>query len=411
MPSAIQISAANNIVFQRCTFNQLGAGGIGIGNDANAHLSETGLGASHIAIIDGYFTQIMGGSITAGGIRADAHHPSDPRMTNSHITILGNIFYNNSALFSSTVNILATYIQNSEISHNDIHSAPYSGISHGYGWGSNDAGGSPDYLGRGLYKYQPIYYTPTTSKNNVIRGNLIHEYGLGHTDLGALYSLSCSPGTLYVGNYGYDSAFKGLHPDEGSSNMTYINNIMLNDGLWYDPNDSNESYRTGNNTFVDNWGRNKNPKYPLDGFPDHTGVHGNTFLRNKIAQYINQTNEAAQKAAYRAGVLPGARDGRRVSNDLNLADAFLSANQTDETLVTVKMTNFDDVKFEIITLTASADGVSLEPLDVPKSVPGNSFVIATYQSGRTDGANITATATYKNPRMGWERTIQSIQVV
>ena len=91
MPSAVQISAAKNIVFQKCTFNELGAGGVGIGNDANAHLSEVGLGASHISIVDGYFTQIMGGSITAGGIQADAHHPNDPRMVNSHVTISGNI--------------------------------------------------------------------------------------------------------------------------------------------------------------------------------------------------------------------------------------------------------------------------------------------------------------------------------
>ncbi|EFQ92467.1 hypothetical protein CFE70_005016 [Pyrenophora teres f. teres 0-1] len=109
MPSAIQISAAKNIVFSGGNYAMMGAGGIGIGNDANAHITGTGLGANNIAIKDGYFTQVMGNSITAGGIRADAHHPSDARMTNSQIEISGNIFYNVSSLFSSTVPILATY--------------------------------------------------------------------------------------------------------------------------------------------------------------------------------------------------------------------------------------------------------------------------------------------------------------
>jgi len=121
MPSAIQISAAKNIVLTGGNYTQFGAGGIGIGNDANAHLTGVGLGASNVAVRDGYFSQVMGNSITAGGIRADAHHPSDSRMINTRLEISGNIFYNVSSLFSSTVPILTTYVQYSTISHNDIY--------------------------------------------------------------------------------------------------------------------------------------------------------------------------------------------------------------------------------------------------------------------------------------------------
>jgi hypothetical protein len=177
MPGAIQVSAARSIVFAGGNYTQMGGGGFGIGNDANAHASGTGLGASYVTVADGYFTQIMGNSITAGGVQADAHHPPDARMTNSRITISGNTFYNTSSLFSSTVPVLATYVQYSVISHNELHATPYSGICIGYGWGSTDAGGSSEYVNRGLYNFQPRYSTPTTSQNNVIEGNLIHIYG------------------------------------------------------------------------------------------------------------------------------------------------------------------------------------------------------------------------------------------
>jgi hypothetical protein len=100
MQSAVQISAASNVVFTGGNYTQMGAGGVGIGNDANAHATGVGLGATNVAIRDAFFSQIMGNSITAGGIRADAHHPSNPKMLNSKIEISGNIFRNVSSLFS-----------------------------------------------------------------------------------------------------------------------------------------------------------------------------------------------------------------------------------------------------------------------------------------------------------------------
>ncbi|KAI1510815.1 Beta-helix multi-domain protein [Pyrenophora tritici-repentis] len=296
MPSAIQISAAKNIVFSGGNYAMMGAGGIGIGNDANAHITGTGLGANNIAIKDGYFTQVMGNSITAGGIRADAHHPSDARMTNSRIEISGNIFYNVSSLFSSTVPILATYVQNSLISHNDIYMTPYTGICIGYGWGSNDAGGSSEYQNRGLYNYQPKYTTPTTSMNNRIEGNLVHGYGYSHTDLGAIYTLSKSPSTYIVENYGFDSSGFGAYTDEGSNSYLIQDNIFLSNGIWYARNGVN----TANNTITGNFGKT-----------------GPTISGNTIVSDISKISDAGKKIAQRAGVLPEKRAGRPVSNPPN----------------------------------------------------------------------------------------------
>ena len=413
MPSAVQISAASNITFEDCSFTQLGGGGIGIGNDPNAHISGVGLGVSHITIRNGYFTQVQGNSITAGGVQADAHHPPDPRMVNSHINIEGNIFFNNSALYSSTVAIFVSYVQNSTILHNDISEAPYSGICHGYGWGSNDAGGSDEYRNRGLYQYQPVYDTDTTSKNNLIQGNLIHGYGRSHTDLGAMYTLARSSGTLLTENYVFDSTIGfGIYPDEASRNMTYSNNVCFSDGPWYAANDWSPDLHTGENVIIDNWGKAGDDT--LVGQPDGTGRRGNTFLRNYVVDSLSEVSAAGQRVAYRAGVLPGNRSDRQVTNDENLADGYISLGPSDDgTLIAVNVTNFDDIDFKSVIFEVNTQGgMDLEPVDTPTSIPADSFAVATYRlDGGSGIVDAKASVSYENPRTGQSQTMSVSGVV
>ncbi|RBQ77888.1 hypothetical protein FVER14953_13062 [Fusarium verticillioides] len=362
MPSAIQVSAAYNITIESCTFRELGAGGIGVGNDKNAHLTGVGLGANNIHIDDNYFTQVMGNSITVGGIQADAHHPSQPEMLVSDIHASNNIFNNNSVLWSSTVPILFTYTQYSSITHNDIYNQPYSGICHGFGWGSNDEGGSPEYVKRGLYRYQPLYDTPTVMKNNLIEGNLIHHF------------------------------------DEASRNITWYNNLGFTSGKYYAPNDWIPEQLTGWNTVVDNWGKlGVKDNEVLDGFPNHSGRRNNTFLRNYLAPYVNETSLIAQKAAYRAGVIPSRRQGRPVTNDPDIADAYLDVKVSDGRVV-VNVTNFDDVDFRDVVFRISGPGVMFTRESTPRSIPADGSAAAVYTFSGSPKANATAWVSYVNPR-------------
>ncbi|KAI3318055.1 pectin lyase-like protein [Xylariaceae sp. AK1471] len=401
MPSAVQVSAASNIVLANCTFTQLGGSGVGVGNDANAHLTKVGLGVSRVSILDNYFTQIMGNSLTVGGVQADSHHPSDTRMIISGLTISGNIFYNNSIFYSSCVPILVTYVQNSSISHNDVSTTQYSGICHNYGWGSNDAGGSDEYQNRGLYKYQPRYTTPTTSKNNRIDGNLVHNYGLSHTDLGGIYTLSASPGTVILNNYVYDSQYFGLYTDEGSSQMQATNNVLMSNGPWLAQNFGAGNIHTGNNEYLDNWGKSGSA---LDGKPNHSGDAKNTYLRNYIASDVSKTSSAAQKAAYRAGVLPERRAGRPVSNNPNLPDAYLSIGMQGSNLA-INLTNFDDISFSGVSFKVTAQGATLSSINMPSTIPGAASVAATFNLNGANNPSVSATVTYTNPRTKQSRSL------
>jgi hypothetical protein len=178
-------------------------GGFGMGNNPEAHASGVGLGVKDCEISGMYFSETGANAITFGGIQADAHHPSDPAMVVSGNVITENILAGTSRTITSGSGILVTYAIDTIITHNDISDLPYSAICHGYGWGSNDVGGSPEYKDRGLYEYQPVYDTPTILKGGLIAGNLIHDYGLLHSDLGAVYTLSASPDTFTERNYIY----------------------------------------------------------------------------------------------------------------------------------------------------------------------------------------------------------------
>ena len=140
-PSAVQVSAADHITFAGNTFRNLGSSGLGIGNDDNATLTGVGLGASNIDVTGNVFTQVGGHALFVGGIRADAHHPSDPRMTNQDILIENNTISHVAVEYKDNSGILSTYVTRAQIVHNEVENLAYA-IDTGYGWGINDAGGS-----------------------------------------------------------------------------------------------------------------------------------------------------------------------------------------------------------------------------------------------------------------------------
>jgi hypothetical protein len=233
MPAAVQVSAANTITFSGSRFVNLGQTAIGIGNDANAHGSGVGLGAAGITVTGSEIARSSAGGIVVGGVRADAHHPSDPRMVNRDITISNNRIHDLGIEYRGNVSVLNTYVTNATVSYNEVYNMPYSGMSIGYGWGANDAGGSNHYANRGLYNYQPRYTTPTTASNNRLIGNYIHDVMQQMTDGGCIYTLAWNPGAQMTGNHCLrTNGWFGLYFDEGSKYYTATGNVFSSVGTW-----------------------------------------------------------------------------------------------------------------------------------------------------------------------------------
>ncbi len=72
MPTAVQVAAATNITSSHNAFTNLGEAALGVGPDAGANSSGTGLGASNINITGNTFSDDAGGGIVVGGVQANA---------------------------------------------------------------------------------------------------------------------------------------------------------------------------------------------------------------------------------------------------------------------------------------------------------------------------------------------------
>jgi hypothetical protein len=256
MPAAVQVSAADHITFTGDEFVNLGQTALGIGNDANAHGTGVGLGTSAVSVTRSVFQRSSAGAVVAGGVQPDAHHPSDPRMTNRDLTITDNVAHDLGLDYRGITSFLPTYVTNATISHNEIYNLPYLGIGVGYGWGANDAGGSNDYANRGLYNYQPRYSTATTASNYRVTGNYIHDVMQQMNDGACIYTLSANSGATISGNYCLrTNNYFGLYFDEGSRFYQVTNNVFSATGSM-----AHANYQGGNNTgditLTDNWTTN-----------------------------------------------------------------------------------------------------------------------------------------------------------
>jgi hypothetical protein len=233
MPAAVQVAAATRIRFSDDTFAHLGQVGLGIGNDANANARGIGLGASRVTAHHNLFTDLGGAGVVVGGIMPDAHHPSDARMVVKDVTVDNNLVTDVAKDYKEMSGILSTYVDHAVVSHNEVSNLAYDGIDIGWGWGANDPGGSNDYRTRGLYAYQPVYTTPTTLKDTVVKDNLIHGTKKVFHDGGSLYNLSANPGAVISGNYIYDNQHTvGLYLDEGSRYVTMRDNVVQDSGVF-----------------------------------------------------------------------------------------------------------------------------------------------------------------------------------
>src|SRR5690606_7153639 len=135
IPAAVQVAAARNIGFENNHFTQLGQIALGLGNEANANLSGVGLAVQDVRVSRNHFGVLSGSAIMAGGVRLNAHHPTDPNLILRNIEIADNVIAGVSQDYKDNAAFLTTYVDGARILHNDITDAPYDAIAVGWGWG------------------------------------------------------------------------------------------------------------------------------------------------------------------------------------------------------------------------------------------------------------------------------------
>ncbi len=204
-PGAVNVGYSRNISFTGSTFTHLGAVGLNLNT-----------GSQGTTIRGNIFRDVAATGIQVGGTDIIDHHPDDARAITKDNLVSNNLITKAAADYSGSLAIVAGYTEHTVIEHNKIYDLPYSGISVGWGWGNTDPGGDTNYPGNfGI----PIYDTPTTSKNNVIRDNAISDIMKHQADGGAIYTLGMQPGSVVSGNYIKDTpspAYGAIYHDEGS---------------------------------------------------------------------------------------------------------------------------------------------------------------------------------------------------
>lgn len=258
MPAAVQVAAARDVTFEGNTFTQLGQIALGIGNEPQANLSGVGLATSGIRVSRNRFDTLSGSAVMAGGVRTDAHHPSDPNLINRDLEIADNTIVTVSQDYKDNAAILTTYIDGAKILHNDISDAPYDAIAVGWGWGYNDAGGNPNYDENAKgYVHNPKFTTPTTLRNTLVEGNRIHGVKLWYEDGGAIYNLSANPNSVIRNNHIFDISNRiAIYLDEGSKHFTVTGNVVETGGKWLNINTAGKMYArkiSTDNRAVGNW--------------------------------------------------------------------------------------------------------------------------------------------------------------
>jgi hypothetical protein len=198
VPAVISASGARHCAIERCKVAHIGTYGIWFSRGCK----ENRIVQNHIC------------DLGAGGVRMGEPNRAETDVAESSGNLVSNNYIHDGGLvYHGAVGIWLAQSSHDTISHNEIHSFDYSGMSIGWTWG----------------------YAPNRTHDNRIEYNHIHHVMRGvSSDVAAIYTLGPQPGTVLRNNRLHDifpyrgspTMAWGLYFDEGSSEMLVENNIV-----------------------------------------------------------------------------------------------------------------------------------------------------------------------------------------
>ncbi len=193
-PGAIEATGARNCVVEGCELAHLGTYGVWLRSGSQ----------------DNLITRCEIHDLGAGGVRlgeqGDAASEDEVVQRN---TVDNNFIHDGGKINPGAVGVWIGRTSYNQVSHNEICDLYYTGVSVGWSWG----------------------YAPTSAHHNLIEYNHIHDIGRGVLgDMGGIYCLGDSPGTVVRGNlvhdvYDHHTGSLAIYTDEGSTGILIEGNI------------------------------------------------------------------------------------------------------------------------------------------------------------------------------------------
>jgi hypothetical protein len=199
VPGAISIRGASDITFRDCTIEHTGFYAIDVQD------------GSRRIVIDRCTMQDLG----AGGVKVDggdAESPLDRRTGHCHVTRCSIHAYGR--VFLAGMGVIVMFADNNQIVGNHIYDGFQTGISLGWRWD----------------------YEPQVTRDTLIADNHIHHIGQGRSsDMGGIYTLGILSGTVIRGNRIHDMRAShygacGIYLDQASSHILVEGNRVWNVG-------------------------------------------------------------------------------------------------------------------------------------------------------------------------------------
>jgi regulation of enolase protein 1 (concanavalin A-like superfamily) len=200
MAASVEVHAGRDVSFSGDTFQNLGTSGITFDG-----------GTQNSTISGGTFNDVGGNGVQVGSVL-------DPNQSNSNLvdsndTVSDNFLDHVADEYQGGVGIWSGYTADLTIEHNDIENADYSGISTGWGWGSDDT-------------------LPSINTGNQVLDNYVTNTNLVEEDGGGIYNLGPQADGLISGNYVLNPASGksnyGLYLDAGSTGWSVDDNVIVN---------------------------------------------------------------------------------------------------------------------------------------------------------------------------------------